>query len=120
LFNRLFERCECRCNKHLPCCSKKNVVLSNVGLVGNVFKGVNSTADCCRRCTWHPGCGGWELSSHGVCILRLGTPSFVPNPMANQLTTWAGARAGKACSDSQPAAAQKLLVEHAALTAQDV
>ena len=96
-FNRLFERCECRCNKHAPCCSKENYVLGNDGLVGNTFKGVKSIGDCCQKCTFHPQCGAWEYSANGVCILKGGTPKFVKNPLSAELKTWAGARSGGSC-----------------------
>merc|ERR1711871_926328 len=96
-FNRLFQRCECRCNRHAACCSVQNFVLSNDGLVGNTFKGVKSLGDCCQKCTFHPQCGSWEYSANGVCILKVGSPHFVENPLATELKTWAGARSGESC-----------------------
>jgi hypothetical protein len=89
--------CKCTCNAHPPCVAKKGRVLANSGLHANAYPHVPNKQDCCNMCTNHPSCGSWEFSSTKVCVLKSGSPQFVPVPASVTATVWSGCRAGEAC-----------------------
>jgi len=61
---------------------------------------VPAVADCCALCTQHPLCESWEYSTQRVCMLKSGTPEFVPlsAQLRSRMTTFAGPRAGHPCA----------------------
>jgi hypothetical protein len=92
--------CACMCDRHAPCCSKKNQLLTNDGVFGNRLTGVDAMQDCCNMCTNHPDCTAWEYTSEQVCTLKKGVvtaASFTPNAIPNVVTTWAGTPSGVGC-----------------------
>ena len=106
--------CSCKCDRHPTCCDRKNNVLvskeldKNTAMRGNRFFGIAVKQDCCNMCTNHPTCTSWEYTSEKVCVLQDGLvteASFAPNPVPNDITTWAGTPAGTQCTFVQPAAA---------------
>merc|ERR1711871_1248288 len=106
--------CSCQCDRHPTCCDRKDNVLvskeldKNTAMRGNRFFGVEEKQDCCNMCTNHPTCTSWEYTSEKVCVLQDGLvteASFAPNPVPNDITTWAGTPAGTPCTFVQPAAA---------------
>jgi hypothetical protein len=86
--------CSCKCNRHPPCCAKRNMLLAgNTKVFGNRFTGVAKMQDCCNMCTNHPSCTAWEYTSEQVCELKSGmvsAGSFTANPLPGMATTWAG------------------------------
>jgi hypothetical protein len=92
--------CACMCDRHPPCCSKQNKVLTNTAVFGNRFTDVDELQDCCNMCTNHPDCTAWEYTSEGVCTLKKGpvtAESFTPNTIPDVVTTWAGTPSGVGC-----------------------
>jgi hypothetical protein len=93
--------CKCTCNAHTPCAAQRGKVLANTQLHANAYPNVPNKQDCCNMCTNHPSCGSWEFSSTKVCVLKSGSPQFVPIPASVSATvyknTWSGCRAGEAC-----------------------
>jgi hypothetical protein len=90
--------CDCKCDKHPPCCAKANQLLANAMLLGNKYKSIASAQTCCNMCTNHPGCTGWEYTSEQVCALKGGTPQFVENPPPQSIVTWAGLPSPHSCA----------------------
>jgi len=89
--------CNCTCNQHPACCSKKNKLLTNASIMGNKFDGVGSKQDCCNLCTNHPQCTAWTWDSLQVCALKQGEPQMIENTAADILTTWSGTPSGTTC-----------------------
>ena len=89
--------CECKCDKHPPCCAKAGKLLSSAVLLGNKYAGIASAQTCCNMCTNHPGCTGWEYTNEQECVLKGGTPEFVDNPV-DSVATWAGLPSPHSCA----------------------
>jgi hypothetical protein len=99
--------CVCRCGWQPGCCAHEGFTIgrgSKMGkMLGPPFHGDSTANKCCQRCTHNPGCGSWEFSSDGTCILFPETPtrgvlgaategSYVRNRNL-AIITWAGPRA---------------------------
>jgi len=67
-FARMYQGCECKCDRHQGCCYQENMALHNPAIPGNVLdeKLVISPDDCCHQCTMHPECGSWEFTTRGT------------------------------------------------------
>ena len=98
------DSCECKCNRHPKCCVKADKLLSNNMVLGNRFVNVAQMQDCCNMCTNHPQCTAWEYDSEKVCVLKRGVvnpSSYIDNPYASSVKTWAGLPSGEGSCPSQ-------------------
>lgn len=91
--------CACTCDRHAPCCARKDMLAVNPLLLGNGYReGVESLQDCCNLCTNHPRCTAWEysieLAGSKLCVLKHGAPHFVPKPASVKTIVWAGKPSG--------------------------
>jgi hypothetical protein len=85
--------CECKCKEHPTGCYKKNKILQNDYLMGNIHQGILDLHACSNLCSHHPDCESWEFKSTRECILNSGAPVFEDN-LNTGITTWAGSKSG--------------------------